>query len=67
MLIRYTCKRMGLNCPFVIQGETLEEVSKQALAHVIELHTRDFNSIQTPDEIIRMEKALAHSTCVIPG
>jgi predicted small metal-binding protein len=58
---------MGLNCPFFVHGETLEEVSKQALTHVIEVHTMDFNNIQTPDEIIRMEKALAHSTCIIPG
>ena len=36
-MIRYTCKGMGLNCLFAVDGETVEEVTKQALAHVIEL------------------------------
>jgi len=67
MLIRYTCKGMGLNCLFAVDGETVEEVTKQALAHVIELHAKDFNIIESPEEILRMEKALARSTRVVPG
>ena len=66
-MIRYTCKGMGLNCLFAVDGETVEEVTKQALAHVIELHTNDFNIIKSPEEILRMEKALARSTRVAPG
>lgn len=58
---------MGLNCLFAVDGETVEEVTKQALAHVIELHTKDFNIIKSPEEILRMEKALARSTRVAPG
>ena len=62
MLIRYTCKRMGLNCPFNIDSETMEEVSKQALAHVIELHPKNINIVKLQEEILRVEKALTRST-----
>ena len=67
MLIRYSCKDMGLNCSFKVKGETLEEVTKKALVHVVEKHVEDFNSIQSPGEIERMEQALANSTRVVVG
>ena len=66
MLIRYACKDMGLNCPFMVKGETLEGVVKQALEHVQETHTQDFDSIRTPAEIERMMQALKRSTRVVP-
>jgi predicted small metal-binding protein len=67
MLIRYSCKDMGLKCSFVVKGETLEEVTKQALDHVRENHTREFNSINSLEEIEQMERALARSTRVVTG
>lgn len=67
MLIRYSCKDMGLKCPYSVKGENQEEVIQQALAHVLENHTREFNSIQSPEEIERMEKALALSTRIVAG
>jgi predicted small metal-binding protein len=48
MLIRYSCKDMGLNCSFFVKGETLEEVTAKALEHVREKHSADFNHIETP-------------------
>jgi len=65
MLIRYACKDMGLNCPFVIKGEALEDVTIKAFEHVRENHTNDFNSIETPEEIERMKISLARSTRVL--
>ncbi len=67
MLYKYTCKSMGLICPFMETAETLEEVTKKALEHVLEVHTKDFNSIQTPEEIARMSKALERSVRVVVG
>lgn len=67
MQIRYTCKGMGLNCPFVINGETVEEVSLKALEHVREQHADDFNLVQSPAQMKEMQKALARSTRVVPG
>lgn len=67
MLIRYSCKDMGLKCPFMVKGETQEDVIQQALAHVLENHTLEFNSIQSPEEIERMQKALALSTRIVAG
>lgn len=67
MLIRYSCKDMGLNCSFVIKGETLEEVTRKALEHVREKHAGDFNNIQSPAEIEQMEKSLMRSTRVVAG
>ena len=65
MLIRYSCKDMGLACPFVVKGETQEEVTLQALAHVREKHVEDFNQIRTPEEIERMKLAITRSTKVV--
>ena len=67
MLYKYTCKSMGLICPFVATDISLEEVTKKALEHVLENHTKEFNSIKTPEEIQRMEQALARSTNVVVG
>jgi predicted small metal-binding protein len=65
MLIRYSCKDMGLKCTFMVKGDTVEEVTKQALEHVRAVHGADFNSLQTPAEIERMEKSLARSTRIV--
>lgn len=67
MLIRYTCKDMGLSCPFVVKGVTLEEVTQKALEHVLEKHADDFNLIDSPAQIDEMQKALARSTRVVVG
>lgn len=65
MLIRYSCKDMGLSCPFVVKGETIEEVTQKALEHVREMHGNDFNSLRSEAEIHEMEQALARSTRVV--
>lgn len=67
MLIRYSCRDMGLNCPFMVKGETVEEVTKKALEHVREKHGDEFNLIHSPAQIEQMEKALARSTRVVAG
>jgi hypothetical protein len=58
---------MGLNCSFVVDGMTLEEVTKKALEHVLEKHINDFNSLTTPAEIEKMKQALTRSTRVVAG
>jgi len=67
MLYKYTCKSMGLNCPFMATDATLEEVTKIALEHVREKHTKDFNNINTEEEIKRMSLALERSVRVVVG
>jgi predicted small metal-binding protein len=67
MLIRYSCKDMGLKCSYVIKGETQEEVTKRALDHVREKHSHEFNSVNSLEEIEQMERALTRSTRVVPG
>jgi predicted small metal-binding protein len=65
MLIRFSCKDMGLNCTFIVKGETLDDVTQKALDHVREKHADDFNIIQSPAQIEEMRKALARSTRVV--
>lgn len=67
MLIRYACKDLGLSCPFVVKGETLDEVVNKALEHVREKHADSFNTIHSPAQIVEMQKALARSTRVVAG
>jgi predicted small metal-binding protein len=58
---------MGLKCPFIAKGETVEEVTQAALEHVREKHVEDFNLINSPAQIKEMEKALARSTRIVAG
>lgn len=67
MLIRYSCRDMGLKCSYMVKSENQEEVVRQALAHVLENHTLEFNRIETPEEIEQMEKALTLSTRIVAG
>jgi len=67
MLIRYSCKDMGLKCSFVVKGETQAEVTKQALDHVRENHAHEFNNVNSLEEIAKMELALTRSTRVVTG
>jgi predicted small metal-binding protein len=67
MLIKYTCKDMGLNCSFKVTGETIEEVTQKALEHVREMHANEFNSMSSPLEIEQMEHSLTRSTHVVAG
>lgn len=67
MLIRYACKDMGLNCPFIVKGSTMEEVMQKALEHVRSEHADDFNLIHTSEQIEQMRQALARSTRVVAG
>lgn len=65
MLYRFSCKDMGLNCSFVVKCETVEEAAQKALQHVRENHAADFNLIQSPAQILEMEKALKRSMRVV--
>jgi predicted small metal-binding protein len=58
---------MGLSCPFVVKGETMDEVIYLALDHVREAHQDQFNLIVTPEQVEKMKKALARSTRVVAG
>jgi predicted small metal-binding protein len=67
MKIRYACKDMGLNCPFMVKGDTVEDVVQKALEHVQEKHSQDFNIFETPAQIDAMQKSLARSTRIVAG
>jgi predicted small metal-binding protein len=67
MLIRFSCKDMGLSCPFVVKGKTVDEVTQQALEHIREQHAQEFNIIDTPAQIESMRQSLARSTRVVAG
>ncbi len=65
MLIRYACIDMGLKCPFIVKGETIEEVTQKALEHIRENHSKDFNNFVTPEQIKSMQNSLARSTRLV--
>jgi predicted small metal-binding protein len=67
MLLRYSCKDMGLDCTFMLKGETKEEVAQKALEHIQAKHSDEFNKIDTPAQVEAMLKALARSTRVVAG
>jgi predicted small metal-binding protein len=64
-MYQYTCKDMGLNCPYRIKGDTLESVVLEALGHIREKHTQDFRDINSPAEIEAMKRSLERSTRIV--
>jgi predicted small metal-binding protein len=67
MLIQYTCKDMGLNCPFRIKGDSLEDITSKALEHIRKNHAGDFKDLLSAAQIEEMKKSLARSTRVVAG
>jgi len=65
MIIRYACKDMGLNCPFIVSGDSVEKVVQIALDHVQAKHTQDFNTIESAVQIDVMRKSLERSTRIV--
>jgi predicted small metal-binding protein len=62
MIIKFSCKEMGLNCDFTVQGEQLEEIMEETLAHVQKTHADEFDTIRLPERIERMAFAPKHTT-----
>lgn len=44
-----SCKDMGVDCPFVAEGETKEEALKASMGHAVQEHGMDPAELQKMD------------------
>ncbi len=55
MTYTLACKDTGVDCPYVARGETEEEMMKNAVGHVKEVHGYSDEQINSPEmkEIVK--------------
>ena len=58
MTYTLACKDTGTDCPFVARGETKEEMMKEAVNHVKEVHGYSDEQINDPKMQETVKKAI---------
>jgi predicted small metal-binding protein len=52
------CRDMGMDCSFVVIGNTVAEVKRKAMQHAQEVHADVLKTITTPEQMAEMEKLM---------
>jgi predicted small metal-binding protein len=60
-MLKFECKELGTNCSYVAQGENLDEVKKDAMAHAQTVH-KDWLAKKSPHQISNIDKTLTRLT-----
>ncbi len=56
-MLQLACKDLGMNCPNVVSGTTVDEVKKKAMSHAQIVHA-DALSKMTPKQMADMDKVM---------
>jgi len=49
---------MGMDCNFVAEGKTVEEVKQKAMAHAQQKHADLLKAMSSPAQMVEMERQL---------
>jgi predicted small metal-binding protein len=60
-MLKFECKELGTNCSYVAKGNTLEEVKKDAMQHVQNIH-KDLMAKMSPQQMEDINKTLTRMT-----
>jgi predicted small metal-binding protein len=60
-MLKFECKELGTNCPYVAQGVTLDEVKKNAMQHAQTVH-KGLLANMTPQQRADLDKTLTRLT-----
>jgi predicted small metal-binding protein len=60
-MLKFECKELGTNCSYVAQGDSLDEVKKNAMAHAQTVH-KDWLAKKSPQEKADLDKTLTRMT-----
>jgi predicted small metal-binding protein len=60
-MLKFECKELGTNCSYVAQGNSLDEVKKNAMAHAQTVH-KDWLAHKSPQQIADLDKTLTRMT-----
>ncbi len=58
MTLSMECKDAGHDCPFVAQGETMEEVLAKVAKHAKEVHSCTDEQLNDPEMIEKIKTAI---------
>lgn len=56
-MLKFECKNLGTNCPYIATGDAIEDVKKNAAEHVQKVH-QDLLSKMTPQQIDEMYRTV---------
>jgi len=59
--LKFECKNLGTNCPYIATGNTIDDVKKNAAEHTQKVH-KDLLAHMTPQQIDDMYKTVARMT-----
>ncbi len=62
MAYTLACKDAGVDCPFVAEGETMDEVFANAGKHVKEVHGYTDEQLKDPETIEMLKRPAIRST-----
>ncbi len=60
-MLKFECKSLGINCSYVVTGNTIEDVKKNAVQHAQTVH-KDLLAKMTPQQIDEMYKTIVQMT-----
>ena len=60
-MLNFECKELGTNCNYVAKGNSLEEVKKDAMRHVQNVH-KDLMAKLSPKQMEDIDKTLTRMT-----
>jgi predicted small metal-binding protein len=60
-MLKFECKELGTNCSYVAQGNSLDEVKKNAMAHAQTVH-KDWLAKKSLQEKADLDKTLTRMT-----
>jgi predicted small metal-binding protein len=61
MTYKLACEDVGVSCPFVAEGETMDEMMKNAVKHVKKAHGYTDEQINDPKMQKEIKAAIKHT------
>lgn len=60
-MLTFACKDAGVDCSFIVAGDSVEEVKQAAFAHAQVVH-KDILQSMTPEQLEELEKTVEANT-----
>jgi predicted small metal-binding protein len=60
-MMKFECKELGTHCPYVAQGDSLDEVKKNAMQHAQTVH-KDLLAHMSAQQKADMDKTITSKT-----
>jgi predicted small metal-binding protein len=52
------CRDLGMDCSFVVTGNTVAEIKQKAIQHAQEVHADVLKTMTTPEQMAEMDKLI---------